>query len=67
MLLCAVLLNSFGVLKFTIFFHYFCCVWPIDFIFYANFQYDEKALMEKTFPASKETFLMKIIWDIQAD
>ena len=35
--------------------------------FYANFQYDEKAMMEKTFPASKETFLMTIIWDIQAD
>lgn len=35
--------------------------------FYANFQYDEKAMMEKTFPASKETFLIKIIWDIQAD
>ena len=29
--------------------------------FHANFQYDEKAMMEKIFPASKETFLIKII------
>lgn len=32
--------------------------------FYAKFQYDEKAMMEETFSASKETFLIKIIWDI---
>ena len=31
--------------------------------FYAKFQYDEKVMME-TFSASKETFLIKIIWDI---
>ena len=30
-------------------------------IFYAKFQYHKKAMMEKTFPARKETFLIKII------
>ena len=29
--------------------------------FCAKFQYDEKAMTEKTFPASEETFLIKII------
>ena len=34
--------------------------------FYAKFQYNEKALMEKTFSARKDTFSIKVIWDIQA-